>query len=603
MTPAQIAGLSVAAAATFILAIGLMALSVYLRKRRERKSVMTTSEKGMQSPSPSPKLELQGNTLYTHPSLTRAESNNNRHPMQSNTRTSNGNGNRLSLIHPLLRPVAATSRNSSSTSVPLDQIGVAISAEEPGSGSAFQILKPPAKARTATTTAQFLQPPPKPRARQQRPRSLRSSLYDSRPGSAGSALTQDTVFEEDIVSARRRSSKLLPTPAIPIPPIRSFQPSRPPPPAISTRGLPTRPAPDRDQGPRQSGLSLSIPIRHSRSQPARIPVIDTSPPTPSEPAAFPAPPRGPVQQVPTASDSRSRSTSMSGSDQAEDIPDYYFSAYKTSPQYPAINVSPSRAIKPKNSPKVIDIKPKASFSTVSRATSKASSNPRDSIYSQTSFETVDANDPTPEDDDDDKQLSDDNKLSPVMESPISGLRYPKVPRASNQLVPRSPRSPLSQRNSVSPRDLTSPSSLLAKRRGEKEALQFGGQLRLGSPSRADMNRAPVRRQHMRSTSMETFSLTPSAATSLRASRVQSGQWRKSPAMYDPDVVQPLRISKQHQTPAHIAQQSQPVDMNGLKSPAWVPRLTPTRQGDDLFISVSYSQPTYSQPDMRSPMFF
>jgi hypothetical protein len=325
------------------------------------------------------------------------------------------------------------------------------------------------------------------------------------------------------------------------------------------------------------------------------------------PSTFPAPPPETIH-VSSTSNSRSRSTSMSGSDQTEDIPDYYFSAYKTSPQpYPAISVSPSRAVRPKDSPKVIDIRPKTSFSTVSRATSKASSNPRDSIYSQTSFETVDANDPTPEDDDDDKQLSsDDNRLSPVMESPISGLRYPKVPRASNQLVPRSPRSPLSQRSSGSPRDMAAPSSLLAKRRGEKEALQFGGQLHLGSPIQTDPNRAKSRRQHMRSTSMETFALAALAPPSLRASRVQSGQWRKSPAMYDPDVVQPLRISKQPphpQTPAHLAQQSQPVDMNGLKSPAWVPRLTPTRQGDDLFISVSYSQPTYSQPDMRSPLFF
>jgi stress response protein YsnF len=30
-----------------------------------------------------------------------------------------------------------------------------------------------------------------------------------------------------------------------------------------------------------------------------------------------------------------------------------------------------------------------------------------------------------------------------------------------------------------------------------------------------------------------------------------------------------------------------IDEDGLKSPIWVPRLTPTRKGDDLFISVGW----------------
>lgn len=30
-----------------------------------------------------------------------------------------------------------------------------------------------------------------------------------------------------------------------------------------------------------------------------------------------------------------------------------------------------------------------------------------------------------------------------------------------------------------------------------------------------------------------------------------------------------------------------IDEGGLKSPVWVPRLTPTRKGDDLFISVGW----------------
>jgi hypothetical protein len=47
MSPAQIAGLSVAAVATFMIAIGLMALSVFLRRRRERKLAVINEKQGM----------------------------------------------------------------------------------------------------------------------------------------------------------------------------------------------------------------------------------------------------------------------------------------------------------------------------------------------------------------------------------------------------------------------------------------------------------------------------------------------------------------------------------------------------------------------------
>ncbi|KAK5114094.1 hypothetical protein LTR62_002663 [Meristemomyces frigidus] len=67
---------------------------------------------------------------------------------------------------------------------------------------------------------------------------------------------------------------------------------------------------------------------------------------------------------------------------------------------------------------------------VRRGSSKTSK--RESGGSDTSFESTDPDEPTPPDEE-------DKQLSPVEEhSPISRVRYPKVPRSSNQSIPRSP---------------------------------------------------------------------------------------------------------------------------------------------------------------------
>jgi hypothetical protein len=125
--------------------------------------------------------------------------------------------------------------------------------------------------------------------------------------------------------------------------------------------------------------------------------------------------------------------------------------------------------------------------------------------SATTFESVDPDETTPENEVD-KQLS-----------PVS---YPKVPRPSNQAIPRSPLT-------ASSRKVT----LAAKRRGEDLSLDFGRGLMI-----SNINEAPD---------------TPLRNYSLRK------QQRKN-----------------HQTP-----------QMALKSPLWEPKLTPSRRGDDLFLSV------------------
>ena len=125
--------------------------------------------------------------------------------------------------------------------------------------------------------------------------------------------------------------------------------------------------------------------------------------------------------------------------------------------------------------------------------------------SATTFESVDPDETTPENEVD-KQLS-----------PVS---YPKVPRPSNQAIPRSP--------------LTTSSgkvTLAAKRRGEDLSLDLGRGLMI-----SNINEAP-------DTPLRNYSL-----------RKQQRRKQQTPQM-------------------------------ALKSPLWEPKLTPSRRGDDLFLSV------------------
>ncbi|KAF2646234.1 hypothetical protein P280DRAFT_5003 [Massarina eburnea CBS 473.64] len=586
MKPAEIAGLAVAAAAVFLIAIGLMALSIFLRKRRERRrrneaineklglpsSPMDFSDRFSQSfghsqstldlsnqfPQP-PATTLQkpvGNAIRVPRTYSPPRQNNHPTATQLNQANSTPVDNSNS-THPPSRPPIALQNKSSDSSISVNQIGLAISAEVP---------------RQSKITGGTVQPIRRLSSRKQRQRSIRrGSEATQRPDSD---VTQYTVFEEDdVVEAPevRRQTALLPTPPIPIPPIRSFQPSRPPPPRYN----PERPArpPMENQQPRQrSELFLDVPILRQESQPPRIfPTIplhsneSTQKPQLASPIQI-LPPQRPVVT----------NTSTPEPHRSGDIPDYYF----TSERYQT----------PKNSSRTDDlrrldnpsqgsgVKPKGSSSNVSGVTSRASTNIRDSFSSQTSFESADLDDPTPED-----EIN--GKLSPVPESPISNLRYPKVPRASNQLVPRSPQS---QKSQDSPRWFPEPSSLLVKRRGDQGALRLGSPLSTGSPVKSEMrNHLRQNRQHMRSSSDDIWS---PVQTSERFTRTQSGMWPpKSPAMYEPDVVRPLSIRPKPQGPQFLHTPRTEIT-EALKSPAWVPRLTPTRQGEDLLISVTYSKP-------------
>ncbi|KAH7384365.1 hypothetical protein DE146DRAFT_668431 [Phaeosphaeria sp. MPI-PUGE-AT-0046c] len=587
MTPAQIAGLSVAAVAAFVIMVGLMALSVCLRRRKERRNaVFDSDEKGARR-----KSKKYSPRFSHYVAVDGAPTPPKRFPMALPPVARRGGRNSRSSVagptvalqptRPVQRNGVGTSNSSSNTSLPLEQIGVAISAELDGSSA-----PPRVPAKTS------LQVPFRP----------------------VSTMTQDTVFEEDEIAARRRSSVLLPTPPVPVPPIRSLQPSQRAATFDSAVGSSTPHTNTTRQ--RRSELFLNIPVRHERPQPRRIMPAQVA--SEGSPQRFEMPKHVKVPQahrleVPTRRVLTSSPQRTPGSSNTGDIDDYYFTAHKDSTAREIASRTHLR-----DSPNAGQIKSKKSGSTASRTASRASTNFRDSVSSQTSFETADPSDPTPEDEDDDKQLSDDSKLSPVAESPISKLRYPKVPRASNQLVPRSPRSPQNVPKLNSPRSHLTPrrnqpspplaSHLLQNRRKDlaPPLLETRLPLRLNAPRdialvpqpqlQDPFTSPPRNRVHARSNSTESWSTIPRSKLD-RKSRTQSGMWPSSPAMYD--EIRPLNVKRKDE-PLKVRRNRDEMkeinvgrdvdhdaEMNGLKSPIWVPRLTPTRKGEDLFISVGW----------------
>lgn len=607
MTPAQIAGLSVAAVAAFVIAIGLMALSVCLRRRRERRKSLYPDEKGMsQKPKkystrvsrlvPVGSLPVPPKRFPMKPPPVARKCSNHPGPSQGNFSTKQSAGFPIRTVQ---RNGVGTS-NTSKDSLPLDQIGVAISAELDGTSIKRQdSANVPMQGQTRANQAH--------------------TQLQTRPFSS---MTQVTVFEEDEAAARRRSSVLLPTPPVPVAPIRSLKPSRSA--TVSNNAtqpsVPPNPRSQQATGRRPSELYLSIPVRHERPQPKMI--ASTHLPSTGSPKQLP---QSQSKWLAPSIRKVSASPQNNSGGSPGDIDDYYFNSY----QQTNSRASPAQFTRSRDSPRGVQVKSKASRSTVSRTVSRTSSrgstNIRDSGSSQTSFETVDPNDPTPDDEDDDKQLSDENKLSPVAESPISNLRYPKIPRASNQLVPRSPRSPRSPQSSnflkslpqqptpkktqSSPRRAPSPSIILQNRRRDlaPPLLETRLPLRLNAPQNTAIVHEPLKdpfttpprqprgRAHIRSNSTESWTTTPRAMID-RKSRTQSGMWPSSPAMYEIEAIKPLNVKKNESlTVRRHKDEMKEINVgrdvvygaDGLASPIWAPKLTPSRKGDDLFISVGW----------------
>ncbi|KAF2489651.1 hypothetical protein BU16DRAFT_531167 [Lophium mytilinum] len=608
---AQIIGIAVAGAAVISLAVGAMVLSICLRRRHERRMLQrmdkarVLAEKNYHGPSPPSQFPLGRST-----------------PPPASLRDPRGAGGvgvgvglgvgvgvgvavaqparpvqRVGLPYPYASPSGSPDRsrlvrgevpklqtnmvgmsrdvgennNGPALNVPLEEIGLAISPENDYHVSPESFV-------STRTVSRLLPDKPAPLLTVPRQEQRhRSSML--RPDSA---LTTVTVFEEDTPLDRPEVTKL--KPILPIPPLKVRGSTAPQATRsggarayaesyvqeIETPQTPTRPQyfklppfsqpevprPAQNHGQDRAvaqapSLSLNIPVRHSRFQPAQ-----TVPPI--QEAVSPQRPK--PSHEPT--ERPSSTSSLDGY-----IPDYYISPDKLLPRPEKLTASPEFPRHPSKSPKLVHIKSKASSMTVSRSTSVTSRSKHESMSSNTTFESADLDDPTPEDESDDM----DKALSPVAESPISNLRYPKVPRASNQAVPRSPKSPLSpqrqNRNHAMQARTQSPTpSLLVKRRGEKHAQELENRLWTPEPfGQSPRRNMGSRRGHARSGSDDSMART--------AQWAEARHRRQSKSVTD--------FETQH---AYRFRGAEP-EMEALKSPLWVPKLTPTRHGDELFISV------------------
>ncbi|KAF2453622.1 hypothetical protein BDY21DRAFT_355553 [Lineolata rhizophorae] len=187
------------------------------------------------------------------------------------------------------------------------------------------------------------------------------------------------------------------------------------------------------------------------------------------------------------------------------------------------------------------------------------SNNRDSYSSMTSFESADSNDPTPPEEE-------ERQLSPVAESPISGLKYPKVPRSSNQAVPRSPSKKDQFQEQVS-------KTLLAKRRGEDAAHELERRLWITDSNTGSMrSSAATMHHHRRGASNGTTGSEHSTVGPLGQHHHSKAARRYSHTRYSRSM------------DGGGGPPSREPEME-LMSPLWEPKLTPSRKGDELYIHV------------------
>lgn len=188
---------------------------------------------------------------------------------------------------------------------------------------------------------------------------------------------------------------------------------------------------------------------------------------------------------------------------------------------------------------------------------------RDSVASYTSFETVGSDDdPTP-------PKEEDKELTPAEDgSPISNLRYPKVPRSSSQAISRAPPSPKGRDNKekLSPNKISlAPSpknkATASSPRGVADHLWRTETRPQTAPTRAN----PYGQYKFQPSDSKSQQAVNTAAKSSpqQPTKGESGSWNWTPdldstfAQFNP------------------------------KSPFGpMPKLTPTKQGEELYLSVS-----------------
>ena len=434
-----------------------------------------------------------------------------------------------------------------------------------------------------------------------------------RPFQKSPALTTMTIFEEDRPQERPPPvPSLKPLPKLPPAGRAIYYPAPPP---VKPRRNPqyVDQSPRSPDKTRQPSLSLDIP-----RQAARLPRIPS-------PVAFPLPPNvaPPLRKGRDPStESKSKSRGSEGS-----LLNYYASPEAGCDASPDID-EPTTPI----DEEIQRRKAVPNSITITKPTHPPRAVRMDSNGSDTSFESNATDEPTPP-----EEI--ERQLTPVQEpgqpSPISCIRYPKIPRSSNQAVPRSPGPGLSpgpklsalhvrrievhtqQGRPVQPtqqrqqgREKAPPDPITPQRQGTTSSTLSGSTLaakRLGSNAAQNLERGLYLTDstHSRANSNATTKFTKSEPNSGKSlhhpgernskaesplkgyGRVASGGRRVSRGQIGPEMKTPG--SQLWRSPG-LPGQPQEVT---LKSPLWEPKLTPSRKGDDLYLSVGVATPMTS----------
>jgi hypothetical protein len=291
----------------------------------------------------------------------------------------------------------------------------------------------------------------------------------------------------------------------------------------------------------QPSLSLAIPRQVSRSE--TIEAVGN----------FPLPPDAPR---PFYENSKAASSTNS-------FLNYYEGPDSGSPEdyYPYTPIDEHSQIR-RPAPAAITIT-KPTFPPIAVRTSMASD-----LSRRTSFESTDPDEPTPPDEADEQ----DKRLTPVAESPIASIRYPKIPRGSNQAVPRSPPQPLYK---PAEQRRQAPNVAMSSHRGERRPFTpESQQIRAHSPSLSGSTLAAKRLGDHAAHSLEKgLRITPTGTPPQERGRHQR--------QYE-------NVAR-NQSPANWPLPSQ----EPLRSPLWEPKLTPRRMGGDLYLSVSVATPKHA----------
>jgi hypothetical protein len=497
LTMAHIAGITIAAAALLILTVGIACCLIFVRKRNKR-------------------LEMEDQKVLIYDNS--PDSQHNPHVLLAPRKDPRGWNGGVGII-PLHRysPEPPQPQEEQRTwpryypVVPDEQAIAAIVSQslmnpprpviQPSNPSPRSSPNNPNRKSVHLNSLQGLQnrgtvvlPPPLPPAQAHPRRSKPPPLkipQNVQPRKDFSPISAATDFEEDDPNLRPRSN---------------FAGSRPmsgmdfgewPKPPVNTVTVTATPPPKKQRTSRPPTLTLAIP---NTVQTSTLP-----PPPPRPPLVRQEPiPQAPPQQRPyPPPPSQSQQSS-------------YSSAIASSQALGAsINFGTSSERSRSNS----------------RRPSKSSAR-SDSQASYTSFETTGSeDDPTP------PEKEEEKRLSPVHESPVSYIRYPKVPRASNQIVPRTPPSQWNRGSDVSslrasPNTMASPNAR-------------------GSPNVSD---SPVMRQGIGNKLWKT-------EISPQGTRPQYATW---------------------------GTKSTPPSMSGPFSPGFgqMPKVTPTRRGEELWLELS-----------------